>query len=466
MYLTNLFKNDFQTNDLFIKARTDYTLRINNKQALQIHSEFSKSDIPQELIISPNKGLFSGNNSSNSIQNCNFEKHFLTNKATFLENRKSLKQTIALGFLSESNPLISDLKENNISLLNFKNNLNYKKTNLFWEHFSSFNLYKIRVQSFISSNFLNQILSNYETKIDTKKSNLVYNGSLSFSYKLKKYGSLFFSGSFDNKTPDEEFLFQNNIVENNNSVKSNLPTLDILKSQSLNLGYKYFDLMKLFGFDLNLQYQSKLNTFLSSLTINPNFTVINYFQNPANIENKSILLSFDKQLKSLNLYLKQTSSFSVNNYKNTIDNLELRNNISKNLISSLLLFSSFDFPINFENNINFNLSNFTSDNNFTNQRIALNNTFKIIFKKSDNWIYSLTQDYFVTDTKLNNNFNFIDFYVKYKSQKIKWLSFNFTAKNLLNLKMFSEVNNNDFSTTVYSTNLLPRYFLIASNFSF
>ena len=76
---------------------------------------------------------------------------------------------------------------------------------------------------------------------------------------------------------------------------------------------------------------------------------------------------------------------------------------------------------------------------------GVSNTFKILIKPEGNFTYSLTQDYFVTNTKTKTNFNFIDFDIKYKSQKIKWLSINFTAKNLLNLKTFTETNNSDFS---------------------
>ena len=105
----NLFKNDLQTNNLFFKARTDYTLRINDKKAIRYYSEFSMDDIPQELIISPNNGFFDLNSSESIVQKSNFAKQTFNNKIIYLETRKNIKQSISLGFISESNPLKSNL---------------------------------------------------------------------------------------------------------------------------------------------------------------------------------------------------------------------------------------------------------------------------------------------------------------------------------------------------------------------
>ncbi len=462
----NLFQNDLQTNNLFFKARTDYTLRINDKKAIRYYLEFSKNDIPQELMISPNNGLFNSNSSVNVVQKSNFTKQTLSNKITFLEIRKNFKQSISLGFISESNPLKSNLNDNISIVDGFENNINYKKTNLFWEYFTSFSFYKIKIQPFVSSNFYNQNLIDKNSFLEIKKSSLVYNANLSMSVGLNKYGDFFITGNSENKTPEEELLFANKILENNNSVKSNIPSLEFLKSKSVMIGYKYYDLRKQFGFDTNLKFEKQENTFISNISINQNFTAINYFQNPTNIDNVNLFLSFEKQIPILNLYLKQTTLFSISNYKNAIDNFILRNNKSQNLNSSILVFSSFNFPVNFDNKLNYNLANFRSDNSFENQRISINNTFKLILKTNENWIYSITHDYFLTDIKLNNNFNFIDFDLKYKSPKLKWFSLSFTGKNLLNIKTFSETNNSDFSSSIYSTNLLPRYFLVSGNFSF
>ena len=462
---SNLYLNNLRNDNLFYKLKTNYTWRINNKNALQLYSEYSKNKIPQLLTISPNNNFISGDFFKDSEQNSQFSRQIYSNSCTYLQNKKNLKQSFVLGFFKENSLLNSKLIENSTTVNGFENNLNYKKTNLFLEYFTSFDLFKIKIQPYLSSNWVNQNLKNYLVN-DLNKSEVVNNFSIQFNFKYNKNGNVLLALSTISKTPEEEFLFSNNVLENNNSYKNNIPSLDIVKNQNITLGYKYYNLIKQIGFDFNLNYQNKQNTFLSNFIINPNFVTTTYFQSPTNIESKTIGLAFEKQINFLSLYFKQTSSYSINNYKNAIDNFVIRNNVSKNLNVSSLIFSTFNFLINFDNKFSYNLSDFTSNNQFVNQRISLNNTFKILIKPEGSFTYSLIQDYFVTNTKTKTNFNFIDFDIKYKSQKIKCISINFTAKNLLNIKTFTETNNSDFSITFYSTNLLPRYFLFTTSLNF
>ena len=462
---SNMYLNNLRNDNLFYKLKTNYTWRINDKNAAQFYSEYSKNNIPQFLTISPNNNFISGNFFQDSEQNSKFSRQIFSNSFTYLLNKNNLKQSFVLGFFNETSLLNSKLTENSTTVNGFENNLNYKKANLFLEYFTSFDLFKIKIQPYLSSNWVNQKLKNYLVN-DLNKTELVNNFSIQFNFKYNKNGNVLLALSSISKTPEEEFLFLNNVLENNNSYKNNIPSLDIVKNQNITLGYKYYNLIKQIGFDFNLKYQNKQNTFLSNFTINPNFVTTTYFQSPTNIESKTVGLAFEKQINFLSLYFKQTSNYLINNYKNAIDNFEVRNNVSKSLNVSTLIFSTFDFLINFDNKFSYNLSDFTSNNQFVNQRVSLNNTFKILIKPIGNFTYSITQDYFVTNTKTKTNFNFIDFDIKYKSQKTKWLSINFTAKNLLNIKTFTETNNNDFSTTFYSTNLLPRYFLFTTSLNF
>lgn len=461
----NPFQNELKTNNLFYKIKTNYTLRINDLKAIQYYSEFSKSTIPQTSIISPNNNFITGNFFNNSAQESQFSKQVFSNSLIFLKNKNNLKQSYVLGLFNEDTALNSQLVENNAIVDGFENIFNYKKSNIYFEYFTGFEIYKVKVQPYISSNFVNQLVKNYLTP-ETRKTDFVNNASLSLSYKPIKKGDLSLSTSIISKTPDEEFLFINKVLENNNSIKRNVPTLDIVKSINIALGYKYYDLMKQIGFDFTSQYTLKQNTFLSNYSINPNFTTATFFQSSTNIETKNIAINFEKQINFLKLYLKQSSSYIINNYKNAIDNFALRDNKSKNLNLTLLLFSNFDFLINFDNRFNYNLVDFVSNDQFINRRISFNNTFKIAIKPAGNISYSITQDYFVPNYKSYTNFNFVDIDIKYKSMKYNWLAINFTAKNLLNIKTFTETNNSDFSSTIYSTNLLPRYFLISTNFSF
>lgn len=459
------YRNNLKTNDLLVKAKIQYTLKIGGNKALQVFSELTKNNIPQELIISPNNNLITGITANSSYQNSAFENEMIYNRATLLIGKNKFKQTFSLGLLSTNKPLMSSLNENDFYLDDFKNSMNYKKSNLFCEYISSFKLNKLKIQPSLSSNFYNQKLS-YSSILLLKKSDLAFNSKLFISWNLNKHSSFFISGNIENKTPEEDFLFINKILENNNTIRKNIESLSLIKTQTVYLGYKYYDLFKQFGCNINLQYEKKQNTFLSNISVNPNYNLTTYFQNPVDINNKSLSFSFDKQIMYLKLYVKQISTFSVNNYKNAIDDFSVRNNVSKNYDGTTLLFSNFNIPINFENKLNFNVVKYQSGNTYSNKRTSINNTFKIVVKPIENWIFILSHDFFITNTKTNNDFSFIDFDVKYQSTKLKWLSFNFVSKNLLNINTFSQTNSSDYSTSTYTTNIIPRYFLIATNLNF
>ena len=67
---------------------------------------------------------------------------------------------------------------------------------------------------------------------------------------------------------------------------------------------------------------------------------------------------------------------------------------------------------------------------------------------------------------MDKSFHFLDFNLKYSSEKRKWISVRVAAKNILNTEFFEQVESSDFSTTIYKTNLLERYFFISTDFSF
>jgi hypothetical protein len=269
----------------------------------------------------------------------------------------------------------------------------------------------------------------------------------------------------DFKTPTEDFLFSNKVLLNNNTVKNNLISLNLIKSNRFYASYKYDNLTRLFLLKLNFDYSKIQNTYIYNLTINQNFTTFTYFQNPNNIISKSITFDFDKSFKKTNLSIKQSSIYIINNYQNAINNFEIRNNFEKTLTSNLFIISSFNFPINFESKFNFTSTSFTSNNDIISRKSA-NYIFRIITKPFQNTTFSFSQDYYKTDLESNDSFTLFDFNFHYKSKKHKWLNFNLYGKNLFNKTNYSQTSTNDYSTMVYQSQLIPRHFLASFSLDF
>ena len=464
----NNYSSLIKTNDFFVKAKTEYTFKVANKKAIQISSGLSNNTVPQELSVSPNNSFITGINSSTTEQNSTFKNQIFYNKITYLENREWIKQTFSIGFLSIKKPLFSNLTENNLINLDFDNDLFYKKTNQFFEYFSTISLFneKLKIQPYICSNFYNQSLENYKSNQKVYKNDLMYDSNLLISYDFNKLTSFYIKGAIENKTPNEDNLFINKVLLSNTSVKNNIVSLEFIKNQNVSFGYKYYDLFKQFSMNLGYQYSKKNNEFILNINPNPNYLQFNYFQSPTDFDSQGITFKVEKYIKVLKLSIDHDSYFSIDNYKNSINNFELRNNKSKSYNGSISLISSFNFPVNFETLINFSTLNFSTNNVDQSSITTFNNSFKIIYKPIKNLIFSLSQDYYQQDLKSGNNFNFIDFNLKYKSTKMKWLSFNLIGKNLSNTNSFNQINNSDYIYSAYQSNLLSRQFLISTNIKF
>jgi hypothetical protein len=156
----------------------------------------------------------------------------------------------------------------------------------------------------------------------------------------------------------------------------------------------------------------------------------------------------------------------LSKYKNIINNSELRNNKSRFLNSKLFFKTAFDGFINFENLFNFSKAISKSDDNngFTNE--ALNNKFKIILKPTKRWLVLLSSDYFLPNSKeKSQNYLFLGAAIRYRPKNKKF-EFNFRANNILNENKFEQIQISDFSTSIFRTSILPRYYLLNISYSF
>jgi hypothetical protein len=173
-----------------------------------------------------------------------------------------------------------------------------------------------------------------------------------------------------------------------------------------------------------------------------------------------------KYIPFLESTFKLSSNYSISEYKNIVNNSELRNSKTQFLSAKLFAKTAFDGVINFENTIN--LSKSISENENSNQFIneSLNNTFKIILKPSKKWFVLLSSDYFLPNREnKSENHIFLDATIRYRP-KNKKIELNFTAKNLMNEDNFEQIQTSDFSTNIYRTNILSRYYLLNMSYSF
>lgn len=451
---SNEFNSKLKTVDFFVKSKVEFTLKLSDLQALQLKSVFSNNSIPQLLTASPANSYITQSTANSNEQKSKFSNQIFENTITYLTSSKKTKNTFSLTFLNEKKPFTSQLLENEIVIDNFVNDFNYNKSILSGNYFLSFTINNIKFQPYASVNYIEQKITGL------RKDEFMALYAISATYTKKKH-TFYLNNRLDYKTPTEDFLFSNNVVLNNNSVKNNIVSLDLIKSTNASLLYKYDNLIKLSLIKLSLSYTKTINAYTFNLNINPNFLTYTYFQNPTNIVSKSFILDFDKSIKKLSLSIKHNSTYSINNYQNSI-NLDLRNNIEKTYTSNLYLFSLFNFPVNFESRLGFTSSSFSVNNSNSAEIKSLNSIFKVITKPVSSIIFSVSHEYYITDLSTNQSLSLFDFNLQYKSKKYKWFNFSLQGRNLFDVKNYSQTTTNDYSSTIYQTQLINRNFLLST----
>ena len=452
---SNEFNSKLKTTDIFLKSKVEFTLKLSDLKALQLKSVFSNNTIPQIFTSSPANSFITQSNSNSNEQRSKFSSQIFENTITYLSSLKKLKNTYSLTFLNENKPFASQLYENNIIFNSFVNDLTYNKSIVSGNYFVSFKISKIKFQPYASVNYIEQKIE------DIKKDDLMALYAISATYTKKKH-TFYINNRLDYKTPSEDFLFLNNVVLNNNSVKNNIVSFDLIKTNNASILYKYDNLIKLSLLKLSLSYTKTDNSYTFNLNINPNFLTYTYFQNPTDIISKSLMFDFDKSLKKIPLSIKHSSIYSINNYQNSINSLELRNNTEKTYTANLFLFSLFNFPLNFESKLSFSNSTYLLNNLDKTNIKSINSIFKIIMKPFSNTVFSVTNEYYKTDLSSNYSLSLFDFNFQYKSKKYNWLNFSLQGKNLFDVKNYSQTTTNDYSTTIYQTQLINRNFLLST----
>jgi len=465
----NRFQTFLNSEDFYLKQKFLFTQKISNKKAFQFAVFQSTNNIPQLYQINPS--VVDSNIFSNDTQNSEYRKNFLEAKATLLgSSKKDNKYTFSVGGNLDNNKLKSELFSENltetITQENSINNLEYSKNNIYQLGAYHFNVGKWKISPSYSFSFLNQEIDNKVNGVKNIQNDFIFEPSLNIRYRLNSVSFLSAKAGY-NKTPNvERYLFLNQILINNRTTISNTPSLEL--QESLNYGIFYYsnDLYKQLQINAGVNYQRTKGNFFTNSIINENTTQINYFYLPQGNSNLSFNFLIAKYIPFLESTIKLSSNYSISEYKNIVNNSELRNNKSQFLDTKLFMKTAFDGFINFENTVNLSKSISESDNSnqFINE--SLNNVFKIILKPTKKWFILLSSDYFLPNrNQKEENYVFLDATLRYRP-KNKKIEFNLTAKNLLNETNFEQVQVSDFSTNIYRTNILPRYYLLNMTYIF
>lgn len=455
------YNAELVTRDNFFVQTLTYTHKLSGAKALQLVAKQSQNDVPQHYSFLP--AIYEPANFASNDQSSRFEKNNINIQANFLGSSSKSKYSLSLGADIETNrftSLLNGINGNNVmSIASFCNDLRYTKSSAFATANYKLQVNRWRFAPSITGTLLKQHLENSSDKSKDTGSFLI-EPTLSIGYKINSYSAMLLTSGYKQKPFAEDYFVINPLYVSNRLVKANEPSLNLQKTKFVSFFYIINNLYRQFQLNIGGSYADTKGNYFSNLFIQQNSTKIIYFFLPEGGRTLTANFLIEKYIPFLESTVRFNHDYSANYYKNIVNGSSLRNNVNQVLTSQLFLKTALDGKINFENTFKHRLLTSKAEGGTTFSNRFLNNNFGIIIKPSKRIAIISSADYYLPDTKQPyQTYLFWDASATLSSKKKIW-DWRFTAKNLLNNRLFLQVETNDYSTTSFQTNLLPRYFML------
>lgn len=453
----SVFDNATKSRDLLLKNDTEYSYKINEKEVLQFFSSISINTIPQNVNIRFEDQILD--------QEIKFKKNYFKLQSSYLSKVEQSEYELNLGYNFIEDFVDSNLNGLEVNNQNLMNDVYYKISNIY----ANFNFqYKWNKWRFITklNNSLFQIKLNDINRFSVYDiSFLSIRPTITINYSLNKISHFYLSGFMANQLPSANNIYSGLILTNSRSLRNNNFKFNLFNNNVSLLGFRINDFYSLFQFNASARYSYKKMGYINQFNIDENADFFTSIVDVTNNSNLDFNLDFEKYIHPLKTTINFNSSYTISRYQNIINDSELRNNTSKSLFGQLEMRTGFKSSLNFENKILFNNNEYSSNTNASNSFTSFQNDFSVKYLKNA-FQLELESQYFKPDLSKNTRGDlFLDVLLNYKPSKSK-LEYNITAKNLLNKKVYRNINTSDFSTSTFEHNLQERFILLSVQFKF
>lgn len=456
------YRTDLLTHNIFLKNTALFTQRIDPKHAIQSTLFGSYSSANQELILWPS--VFGRNTAASDVQRSDMQKLHAYLQVSLYGKNKSGVYNFVLKKIFETNWYESSLNQipkrgevNRNSLVYYKNA---------WMHAGniSFLLGKLKLNSTYVLTYLYQHLKN-STSVSLSENQLIWGPTIRAVFGLSKISRLNTNFSFSQKPNVERFIFNENLVENYRSVVSNVPSLALIKTKSFSVNYIRNDLFNQFENSAGISYQKHNGDFLPTYLVTDTLIYVKYLFKMLRTEGTDVYVTTTKYFSKLRSTFKLSGNYSINQYYNFLNSNELRGNTGRFVSAEFFYKSIFSGKINFENTFIYNqhVSNNRGAAAFVNRGIE--NTSKVVYRLSNNLTMFIISSYYKQNLNTPSDNWLLDYHASVKLPNKK-TELKVLAKNLLNQQRFGVFQVSDFSQSLFSTNILPRSFIVYCTLQF
>jgi hypothetical protein len=469
-----LFNNDLlnerlNANNQLIDQKIVYTNKFKEKKVFLLSGRYINEKTPQNYSV--NQFLFSDLFS----ENANNTQQFSENKMQFAGVEAHLLDKMKNGDLLElkmGNQLRIDnlntrfqLLDNQTSLSSpngYQNNLIYTTNDLYLSAKYRFKLGKFTLLAQSDAHQLINQLENFNVKSNQNPFFII--PKIGLDWKINEKNKILTSYSLNTINAGVLDVYSGFVQTGFRSFSKGLEAFNQLNSSSAIFNYTYGSWGDKF-FANTFIFYTKNNDFFST---NSNITQ-NYSQDRKIIikdrESLTISSSIDRFFKPIKSNLKFNLGTTITNFKNIVNNSDLREVKNLNADYGFEMRSGFRGFFNYHigSKLTYNQVETTIKNNFTNNMTFLDLSF--MFSNTFNIQMQSERYYFGNLDKSNNQYYFLDVEARYAVKENK-LTFFLSGNNLLNVETFRNYSISDINISQTEHRLMPRYVLLKMELRF
>jgi hypothetical protein len=308
--------------------------------------------------------------------------------------------------------------------------------------------------------FFNELNNNNSSR---SQAPFFINPSLGLDWKINKNNNVVTSYSYNTSNAEILDVFNNFALTSFRSFSKGTGTFNQLSASSVVLNYQLGNWGNRFFANTFVLYSKNHDFFSTNTVLNQNFT-----QSEKILIKDRKLISINSKIdyyfKSISTNLKLDLGYTNSEFKNSVNDSDLRRVVSNNYTYGMELRSGFSGIFNYHIGTTYTSSQIrtTFNNSFTNNVSFMD--LALVFNKKIDFKLQFER-YFFGNLETDNIYYFLDFETRYKLIDNK-LTLGLTGKNLFNTDRFRNFSISDIGTSVTEYRLLPRFVLLKVEYRF
>ena len=469
-----LFNNDLLTerlnaNNQLFDQKVVYTNKFKENKVFLLSTRYINEKTPQNYSV--NQFIFddlfteNANNtkqfSENKMQFAGIEAHLLDKKKNGDLLELKFGNQLRIDNLNTRFELLQN--ETNLALPNgYQNNLTYSTNDLYLSAKYRFKLKKITLLTQADAHQLFNQLENINTK--SNQNPFFIMPKIGLDWKINEKNKILTSYSYNTTNAGVLDVYSGFVQTGFRSFSKGLEEFNQLNSSSAILNYTYGSWGDKFFANTFILYSKNIDFYSTNSIITQNYSQSN------NIiikdrEFLSISSSIDRYFKPIKSNLKINLGATKTNFKNIVNNSNLREVKNFNAVYGAELRSGFRGFFNYHigSKWNYNQVETTIKNNFTDNMSFLDLSF--MFSDKFNIQVQSERYFFGNLDKDNNKYYFLDLEARYVVKENK-LTFFLSGNNLFNTETFRNYSISDINISQTEYRLMPRYVLLKMEYRF